>query len=308
MPVLKSLQAASAMVAAIAWLLKDGIGMIARILFAWLYSPYLDADCKYWRLIADCFNDLAFCLDLIAPIFPHLFMLIICLSSMVRAVVGVAGSATRTTIVNHQAISDNVGDVAAKDGSQETLINVFALLCSLLLLPVVSGNVVSIWLLFCLFTFIHLYGNYRAVKSLQFRTLNQSMLRIIVNNYVETRKTGTVNEVNDEEPILLHWNSSRRCYGCRLSDVLTSPNKLSFMCSKFTVIYDLRTNYGYVSMADISDIADQLRGALCLELMLNMKASPSSAELDEFIERLKITGWLINKHRLVFDRWTYSEK
>ncbi|VDM96474.1 unnamed protein product [Onchocerca ochengi] len=240
MPVLKSLQAASAMVAAIAWLLKDGIGMIARILFAWLYSPYLDADCKYWRLIADCFNDLAFCLDLIAPIFPHLFMLIICLSSMVRAVVGVAGSATRTTIVNHQAISDNVGDVAAKDGSQETLINVFALLCSLLLLPVVSGNVVSIWLLFCLFTFIHLYGNYRAVKSLQFRTLNQSMLRIIVNNYMETRKTGTVSEVNDEEPILLH------CYGCCLSDVLTSSKKLLFMCSKFTVIHDLRINYGYI--------------------------------------------------------------
>ncbi|VDO69915.1 unnamed protein product [Onchocerca flexuosa] len=171
-----------------------------------------------------------------------------------------------------QAISDNVGDVAAKDGSQETLINVFALLCSLFLLPTVSGNVVSIWLLFCLFTFIHLYGNYRAVKSLQFRTLNQSMLRIIVKNYIETRKIGTVNEVNDEEPILLHWNSSRRCYGCRLSDVLTSSNKLLFRCSKFVVIYDLRTNYGYVSMANISDIADQLRGALCLELMLNMKA------------------------------------
>ncbi|VDP20369.1 unnamed protein product, partial [Onchocerca flexuosa] len=33
---------ASAMVAAVAWLLKDGIGMITRILFAWLYSPYLD--------------------------------------------------------------------------------------------------------------------------------------------------------------------------------------------------------------------------------------------------------------------------
>ncbi|KAK6104678.1 Vitamin B6 photo-protection and homoeostasis family protein [Brugia pahangi] len=300
--------AASTMAAAVAWLLKDGIGMLARILFAWLYSPYLDADCKQWRLIADCFNDLAFCLDLITPIFPSLFMPIICLSSMIRAVVGVAGIATRTTVTNHQAILDNVGDVAAKDGSQETLINVFALLCSLLLLPVVSGNIVSVWLLFCLFTVIHLYSNYRAVKSLQFRTLNQSLLRIVVKDYIETRKISTVSEMNSKEPILLHWSSSRHYYGCRLSDVSASSNKLSFVCSKFTVICDLRSNYGYVSMASISNISDQLRAALCLELMLNMRAPPSPLELDEFVENLKSGGWLINKHRLVFDRWTYSEK
>ncbi|KAL3995165.1 Vitamin B6 photo-protection and homoeostasis family protein [Acanthocheilonema viteae] len=300
-------ETASTIAAAIAWLLKDGIGMLARILFAWLYSPCLDADCKQWRLIADCFNDLAFCLDLTTPIFPDFFMPIICLSSVVRAIVGVAGGATRTTVINHQAISDNVGDVAAKDGSQETLINVFALLCSLLLLPVVSGNVLCIWLLFCLFTFIHLYGNYRAVKSLQFKTLNQSLLRIIVKNYIEARKTGTVSEVNNKEPIL-HWDSWRRYYGCRLSDILISSNELSFICSKFTVICDLKNNYGYVSMASVSDTSDQLRAALCLELILNMRALPRPAELDEFIEELRIEGWLINKHRLVFDRWTYSEK
>ncbi|CAG9538895.1 unnamed protein product [Cercopithifilaria johnstoni] len=297
---------ASTVAAAIAWLLKDGIGMLARILFAWLYSPYLDADCKQWRLIADCFNDLAFFLDLITPIFPDLLTPIICLSSMVRAVVGVAGGATRTTVVNHQAISDNVGDVVAKDGSQETMINVCALLCSLLLLPIVSENVVSVWLLFCLFTFIHLYGNYHAVKSLQFNTLNQSLLQITVKNYTETGKTGTVSEVNNKEP-MLYWSSSRRYYGFRLSGVLMS-NKLSFICSKFTVICDLRNNYGYVSMNSVSDTSDQLRAALCLELILIMRALPSLTELNEFIEELKIGGWLINKHRLVFDRWTYSEK
>uniref|UniRef100_A0A915Q620 Protein root UVB sensitive/RUS domain-containing protein n=1 Tax=Setaria digitata TaxID=48799 RepID=A0A915Q620_9BILA len=301
-------EAASTMAAAIAWLLRDGIGMIARILFAWFYSPYLDADCKQWRLVADCFNDLASCLDLITPIFPNLFTLIICLSSMLRAVVGVAGSATRTTVTNHQAISDNVGDVAAKDGSQETLVNVFALLCSLLLLPIVSGNVARVWLLFALFTLIHLYGNYRAVKSLQFRTLNQSLLRIIVKNHMETKRIGTVSEINNEESVLFHWNSLRRYYGCRLSDVLFSSNELSFRCSKFRVIHDLKTNCGYVSMAKMSDTADQLRAALCMELMLNTKTVPSSAELNEFVDKLKEGGWLINKHRLVFDRWTYCEK
>ncbi|VDN32341.1 unnamed protein product, partial [Gongylonema pulchrum] len=88
---------ASALAATVAWLLKDGLGMVTRILFAWLNSPYLDADCKQWRLVADIFNDLALSLDLVAPIFPHFFTLIVCFSSMLRAIVGVAGGATRTT-------------------------------------------------------------------------------------------------------------------------------------------------------------------------------------------------------------------
>ncbi len=37
-----------------------------------------------YRLVADVLNDLAMFLDLLAPIFPHLFMLIICLSSVTR--------------------------------------------------------------------------------------------------------------------------------------------------------------------------------------------------------------------------------
>lgn len=71
---------------------------------------------------------------------------------------------------------------------------------------------------------------------------------------------------------MLRWKSSQRYYGCRLSDILTLSSESSFVCSKFTVIYDLRNNYGYVSMANTSDMSDQLRAALCLELILNMKA------------------------------------
>lgn len=96
------IQAASAMAAAITWLLKDGCGMLARIFFAWLYSPSLDANCKQWRLIADCCNDLALCMDLITPALPNLHMPVMCFSSMIRAVVGVAGGVTRNTVVNHQ--------------------------------------------------------------------------------------------------------------------------------------------------------------------------------------------------------------
>lgn len=87
---------------------------------------------------------------------------------------------------------------------------------------------------------------------------------------METRRTGSVGEVNSKESMLLHWNS-QRYYGYRLSDVPTSSSELLFVCSKFIVSCDLNYNHGYVSMASISNTSDQLRAALCLELMLKRR-------------------------------------
>ncbi|NXG47680.1 RUS1 protein, partial [Psilopogon haemacephalus] len=58
----------------------------------------------------------------------------------VQCVVGVAGGATRAALALHQARRDNVADVAAKDSSQETLVNGVGLLLALLLLPLLDGR------------------------------------------------------------------------------------------------------------------------------------------------------------------------
>ncbi|XP_011309051.1 uncharacterized protein [Fopius arisanus] len=43
---------ATPLAATIAWILKDGAGMIGRILFAWWNGSRLDAQCKKWRILA----------------------------------------------------------------------------------------------------------------------------------------------------------------------------------------------------------------------------------------------------------------
>lgn len=78
-----------------------------------------------------------------------------------------------------QAIIGNAADVAAKDSAQETLVNVSALLYSLILLPLISGNITVTWVLYILFTFIHLSANYRAVMALNLRTFNRSLLYVV---------------------------------------------------------------------------------------------------------------------------------
>ena len=84
---------------------------------------------------------------------------------MTPLVIGICalGGATRTAITQHQARSDNISDVAAKDGSQETLVNLAALVVNLYLLPVVSGDEGLIWTLFVFMTLLHLWANYREI-------------------------------------------------------------------------------------------------------------------------------------------------
>uniref|UniRef100_A0A8C4XMP0 Protein root UVB sensitive/RUS domain-containing protein n=1 Tax=Falco tinnunculus TaxID=100819 RepID=A0A8C4XMP0_FALTI len=57
-----------------------------------------------------------------------------------QCIVGVAGGATRAALAVHQARRDNMADVAAKDSSQETLVNGAGLLLALLLLPLLEGE------------------------------------------------------------------------------------------------------------------------------------------------------------------------
>ena len=49
--------------------IKDGTGMIGRIVFAWYQGSSLDSNSKMWRLYADILNDFSFFVDLVTPYF-----------------------------------------------------------------------------------------------------------------------------------------------------------------------------------------------------------------------------------------------
>lgn len=193
---------ATVLAATVTWLLKDGAGMVGRIVFAWAKGTGLDCDAKRWRLFADLLNDLAIFLDILAPTFGDYFTAVVCVSGVCRSMVGVAGGATRAALTQHQARRNNMADVSAKDGSQETLVNLMALVCNLMLVPLVSGNQILIWVLYVIFTFLHIFANYKAVKVVAMETLNQTRLFYITRHYFETEKVLDVKTVNKLEPVL----------------------------------------------------------------------------------------------------------
>lgn len=123
-----------------------------------------------------------------------------------------------------------MGDVSAKDGSQETLVNLAAVLVGMVLLPLINENVFYTWLLFVTATICHIYCNYRAVTCLVLEQFNYEVyrlstlslsvlvdsnvftvppqrLRIATCQYIESGTVPSPAEMSVLEPIL--WFGSR---------------------------------------------------------------------------------------------------
>ncbi|KAG2463694.1 PATL2 protein, partial [Polypterus senegalus] len=185
--------------ATITWILRDGTGMLGRILFAWKKG-----------LFADVLNDIAIFMEIVAPAFPACFTLIVCTAGIFKSLVGVAGGATRAALTVHQARRDNMADVSAKDGSQETLVNLAGLLISLLIIPLVADNIILTFVLYFFFTGLHLFSNYQAVCSVVMETLNQARLSILTYHYLKEGSILTPVEANQREPVLPRKATGRR--------------------------------------------------------------------------------------------------
>ena len=220
---------ATVMAATITWLLKSGSGMLGSILFAWARGSHLDCYCKQWRFTADVLNDFATFVEILAPtVGPDHFLYVMCAAAIAKSIVGVAGGSTRAAVTSHQARHGNMADVSAKDGSQETLVNLSALLIGLVMVPFVNENVVIIWFLYILLTALHLYANYRAVRVLKMEFVNLIRLQTIIRHYFKYGTIMSIEETNYEEPIFLSFFNRATEY--ELGAKVTSDSGEQFPC------------------------------------------------------------------------------
>ncbi|XP_031490788.1 protein root UVB sensitive 3 isoform X4 [Nymphaea colorata] len=168
------------------WFLRDFTGMLGGILFTFFQGSKLDANAKTWRLAADFMNDLGMLMDLISPIFPSAFVVIVCLGSISRSFTGVASGATRAALTQHFSLENNAADISAKEGSQETVATMVGMVLGMLLAHATIGHPVAIWFSFLTLTMFHLYANYKAVCSLSLTTLNDERSSILLKYFMET--------------------------------------------------------------------------------------------------------------------------
>ncbi|THH06553.1 hypothetical protein EW145_g4005 [Phellinidium pouzarii] len=166
---------------------QDVAGRLATIFFAWRYGSALAPEAKMYRLAADIFNDGAFILDCLSPALPaHIHVAALCLSGAMRAVCGVCGGGAKAALSVHFANTGNVGELNAKDASQETVIGLLGMLCGTYIMKHVNSRSAT-WTALLLLLFIHLGTNYLAVRAVILTTLNRQRANIAYGLY---RKQG----------------------------------------------------------------------------------------------------------------------
>lgn len=148
------------------------------------------------------------------------FLFFACLGAICKAIVGVAGAATRVCMTQHQAKANNLSgkflfqvllaifknnislDVSAKDGSQETAVNLIGLGIGFIITPLLQTQR-QIWTLFFVFSTFHIFFNYCAVRSIVMESLNQTRASILIRNFLSNNsKIFSLLECNRKESIL----------------------------------------------------------------------------------------------------------
>ncbi|KAF7233397.1 hypothetical protein EG68_10863 [Paragonimus skrjabini miyazakii] len=309
--------------ASLSWMLKDGSGMIGKIVFVGWQGSYLDCDCKRWRFLADILNDMALLMELASPSFPAYFTLIVCAANILKSVVSVAGGATRAAVTYHQARDNNVADVAAKDGSQETLSNLLALLFNLSLVYFVTEKWGLIWFGFFVLTAVHLYANYRAVRCLQLTTFNRNRFSIAVNAWLTRRirfekpaapaTFPSVAWVNSEESVLGSASAVRLFLGCALHDIpeegqmnlsdliqVFLNEKYLLYCPDWFRIFNEQALHHipiYIALVKDCEPSDQLLAVLHAELLAFLNHLPTNFALSEEFETIRTAKTVVEFSR-----------
>ncbi|XP_050812849.1 RUS family member 1 isoform X2 [Gopherus flavomarginatus] len=253
-------QTSTVAAATVTWILKDGTGMLGRILFAWMKGSKLDCDAKQWRLFADGLNDLAIFMEILAPAFPACFTLIICTSGFFK----------------------------------ETLVNLAGLLVSLLLIPLVTDRLQLTYTLYGLFTAVHLYANYRAVRAVCMETLNRARLRLALRHFLCQGWVPTPAHANPQEPLLPEFQHHLRItLGAPLHLLVSSVAEFQQACEGNLRNYLIALNRkaGTVAVAlrhgaSSVDIIQACSHALLLETLLCQALPPGAVE-EETLQKLQ---------------------
>lgn len=301
---------ASTLAATTQWMYRDGAGMLGGLLFASYGAGRFDADVKGWRLFADASVDVALTLELTSPLLcagdATCFTAVVCTANVLKAMCGVAAGATRAVITAHFAKDGNVADVQAKEGSQETAVNLVGMLLGLQLAWHVDARSDVAWLpwaAFALLTVVHLAANLLAVRALRLPHLNAARLSILLGESEEhgpvaDLSVATANRLEGVllpllvPPALLSGDRFAFQLGCRPEEA----RHFADLCFQPCVVIGRRHNVFRVAMRDDARPADVV-SLLALQVL-----GPDNA----FLDRVEAEQWSLAKLHLPDSRFRVS--
>jgi hypothetical protein len=293
---------ASAYGALLGWILRDGLSNIGSILFSWRFSRYLDDDCKTWRFVADLFNDSAMLVGLVAPLLDGGWTTVLMsVSSVLSALCGVTGGATRGSITQHFARTNNVADVSAKDGSQETVVNLLGMAVGAWVITVLETHVsddqtrlIYAWFLFAILTVVHLLANYRAVRVVRLRSFNAQRWEIVLDEWLATKRFMEPDEVARREHVLWWhlFHSGHVQYGVPFTDFHGAYDEHEgyLLCIKGKEIVSVALERGINAETELV--------AYARAYLQSQGAAETPVDHEELLRGFRHAGWQTTYHHL----------
>jgi hypothetical protein len=103
--------------------------MAATLLFTAGAASFFRSDVKRWRLFADLIVDVGITLEVAATLVPRsLFLPMICIGNMCKAICGVASGACGGAINLYWAKGSDISDINAKFGAQVRLMDLLSMI------------------------------------------------------------------------------------------------------------------------------------------------------------------------------------
>ena len=220
---------ATALSATLNFLLRDGCGMIASLLFTSLAASTFRRNIKRWKYFADIMVDIGITLEIVAPSvlatrFRCYFLPLLCLGNVCKALCGVAAGATGGAFQMFWAVEltgseEGISEVSAKNGAQRTVMGGLGLILAGLTAHWLDAaddasensrmHKKELWIgMYCLLTFLHLTFNWMSLKLVALDWLNGWRLHHVIDGFLTSLDKASFWTLSDED------KASRDLRGC----------------------------------------------------------------------------------------------
>lgn len=180
-------EGATALSAVMNYLVRDGCGMAASLLFTSAASSRFRTDVKRWRIFADLMVDLGITLEVTAVLVPRaLFLPMISVGNMCKAMCGVAAGACGGSINLHWAKGSDISDINAKFGAQHTATGALGLMFAALFARSVDHvKSLHLWTLYTSLTILHIIANMQCMRIIAFDYCNTARMNLLLREFFQ---------------------------------------------------------------------------------------------------------------------------
>ncbi|KAG9445646.1 hypothetical protein H6P81_011774 [Aristolochia fimbriata] len=277
------------------WILKDGTQHLGKLICSNM-GARMDSEPKRWRIFADVLYDFGTGLEVLSPLWPHLFLEMAGIGNFAKGMAVVAARATRLPIYSSFAKEGNLSDLFAKGEAISTLFNVGGIGAGIQLASTVCSSMQGKMIVAPLLSAIHIYSVVEEMRAAPVNTLNPQRTAMIVANYIKTEKISSPADLRYEEDLLfpgrLIEEAGRVKVGRPLRSVVKKPSRLkelreSFPEEKFLI--NCENSWTDMLLDYNAAGEDALRGWLVAAYAANLEQSgnaPRSSLLSEAYEKM----------------------